>query len=141
MAFSNIVFFGYAASSVFEEGFVFLVAGLAIIALLFIKRENKLPLVFAIVLTFLLVTSLKGFFNEPRPCNGFDFCPPDSGFPSGHSAAMFVLAVASMGSFSFYFFFPLALAIAFSRYFFGVHTSVQVVAGAVTGLVVFLVFY
>ncbi len=120
-----------------SEGFYFIVAAFSIIALLAIKAENKLPLFLALALSITLVPAIKSAIDAPRPCEGLPDCPSDAGFPSGHSSIAAIFAIASLGTLSFYFFFPAGIAIAVSRATSNVHSWDQVAGGIATGLVLF----
>ncbi len=127
----------YSPAYLFQDYFPIVVIVLTAIALLSIKAENKIPLLLAILLSVTMVPVLKAALNEQRPCNGNGACPPDAGFPSGHSSIAAIFAAASLGSVSFYAFFPIGILIAASRITSGVHTLQQVAGGIATGMVLF----
>jgi undecaprenyl-diphosphatase len=59
--------------------------------------------------------------------------------PSLHATVAGVFAIASLGTPAFYFLAPLALLIAASRVFLGVHSVLQVAAGLALGMLVYLI--
>jgi len=111
-------------------------------------RENRLRLAAffaALALVGLLVFALKEGYADRRPCAGdpsllkLAACPGDYGFPSGHAAYAFVYAGASLGTSLFALFFPLAILVAASRVYVGVHTLNDIVAGMAIGLAAYFV--
>ncbi len=100
--------------------------------------------VIAIALADLSSSGLKSLTDRPRPPLRYAEpktlvpLPHDSSFPSGHAATSF--AAATMLSLTFPRFAPflyvLAAAVAFSRVYVGVHYPLDVVGGAVLGVLV-----
>jgi membrane-associated phospholipid phosphatase len=128
------------------------IAGAFISALLlhrfFHKKERLLALILFSLLVFavssIFVIGLKDYFAIPRPCAGEPGCPTDYSFPSGHATTSFAL-------FSFIFFlnsrwraseiilaFPFLISLL--RIVQGVHTVVDVTAGAAIGTFIGLAF-
>ena len=98
------------------------------------------------VLLFLL---LKRVFHRPRPCELEPHCwahilPPDKfSFPSGHSITAFAVAIA-LGTSYPAFQIPLlvvAISIALSRIMLGLHYLSDVVAGAILGSALGVMFF
>jgi len=112
-------------------------ACLGFAALLFC--HNRKAIFLALLLATPTIPLLKNAINEDRPCNGLLTCPDDSGMPSGHSAIAFIFAAGSLGSPSFWFFFPAALVVGFSREYWGAHSLAQVASGAGLGVALFFI--
>jgi len=106
-------------------------------ALIFCR--NRKAIFLALLLASVSVPLLKNAISEERPCDGWLSCPQDAGMPSGHSAFAFIFAAGSLGSPAFWFFFPAALIIGFSREYWGAHSMAQVVAGAGLGVALFFI--
>lgn len=101
--------------------------------------HNRKAIFLALLLATVSVPLLKNAINEDRPCDGLLSCPDDSGMPSGHSAFAFIFAAGSLGSPAFWFFFPAALLVGFSREYWGAHSMAQVAAGAGLGVALFFI--
>ncbi len=120
---------------------------LTFIALAFSKYRRSL--IVSLILVILLVGGLKGAFQEARPCsqggtltdcNDFELPVNAYGFPSGHSSTSILLAAATLGTYAFVFFLPLAFLVSFTRIVIGVHSLNQIVAGMALALAVFFIF-
>jgi membrane-associated phospholipid phosphatase len=109
-------------------------------------KEFLMLLVPTLVLTFLIVMVLKGFFAVPRQCvpciaelvGCNPYCPLDASFPSGHAATAFAgftviwaLAGARKEWLAIYL---IPLLVAASRIMLGVHTWLDAFAGAIIGI-------
>jgi undecaprenyl-diphosphatase len=103
--------------------------------------------VIAIALSDVSAMALKAVIDRPRPPLRYAepktlvSLPHDGSFPSGHAATSF--AAATMLSFAFPRLAPLlyvlAAAVAFSRVYVGVHYPLDVIAGAILGVLVAVV--
>jgi membrane-associated phospholipid phosphatase len=106
--------------------------------------------VLSFAITFLMVYTLKIGFAVPRECilcpaNGCNpYCLPDSAFPSGHAATIFAFFTSfalitrsrrSVGVLA------LAVLVTYSRLALGVHSVVDVTAGAALGAVIVIIVW
>jgi len=112
----------------------------------FIKRFLVIFLP-SIALFFALMLGLKTFIFIPRPCTPCldgaascnPFCDTDSSFPSGHSGTIFVvftslyLTIRKRSSLAL---FIIPILVSFSRIALDVHTPLDVLAGALLGLII-----
>jgi dolichol kinase len=95
-----------------------------------------------VLFTYLLVLGLKFLFKIPRPCFGLDTCPITPSFPSGHSAISFAAAtiiLVRLKNRVYLLFYCLATLVAISRVMLNLHKPLDVIAGAVIGIIVSLV--
>lgn len=113
------------------------------------KLETAFLVVFAVVVSDLVLLMLKTGYPRPRPSHvlngvilplGVD---NESSFPSGHTTRAF--AVASLVSLrmgrKYVFLLVLAIGVALSRIIIGVHFPSDVVGGAFLGILLALVFH
>ncbi len=129
----------YFFSILLEKEYYPILIVLTFLALAF-SRHRRI-LILSMLVIVLLSPTLKTFYMEDRPCKEMPALVDcnDYGFPSGHALTSILLPAATLGSYAFFAFLPLAFTIAFSRIFIGVHTINQVVAGISLGLFVFFV--
>ena len=98
----------------------------------------------AVAIADIAATGLKPVFGEQRPSSRYAeprplvHAPTDGSFPSGHAATSFAAATVLTLAWPRWWpaFFLLALAIGFSRVYVGVHYPLDVVGGAVLGILV-----
>ncbi len=122
-----------ALSKALDSDFIYALVLLSFLALGLLKLKNRKLLLLAFLLTGLVGLTLKPLAAQPRPCNAGGAslvpCPTDYGLPSMHASSAAVFAIASLGSGLFFFYFPAAVFIAYSRLYLGVHSLDQVAAG------------
>ena len=133
------IFITYAGESLFW-GFIIIV--------LWLKKERKASvyLIYAFILDSILAFSTKLFFQRPRPPErfpGLEVLRKEYGlsFPSAHSERVFSGAVI-LGSLYKKFrlsLFVLAMIVAFSRIYIGVHYPSDVVIGSINGIIIGLI--
>ena len=107
------------------------------------KRAAAWRMILAVAFTFVVCDyALKPVINRPRPyevdhnITVIDAKPDTRSFPSGHAAMAVAGALAGsrMLPYSAWAWWPLALVVAISRVYIGVHWPSDVIAGAVIGL-------
>ncbi|MBI5222809.1 phosphatase PAP2 family protein [Candidatus Micrarchaeota archaeon] len=123
-------------ASLFDNDFIFL----AIILLLaFVAESGKKRnmLILTIGLVFLLGSGVKYLSHEARPCLVLPSkveCPSSYSFPSNHSVVAFALAMALWRKPKGWLYVLFAFFIAFTRIYLGVHTVLDVLGGAIIGI-------
>lgn len=157
--FPHNLFFNYFFSFFSLKGYSFLIWLFVIFTSLFLE-ERKNPgiskkdkqfifaFIFSFVITILIIElPFKNLFQRQRPTtdlklkkNSIASCPSSFSFPSGHAgtafASAFVLSFFDKKRKFFYFF--IAGLIAYSRIFLGCHYFLDVVGGALIGLLISL---
>ncbi len=117
-------------------------AVLLLLLIIFEEMRNKKFIVYFLVsfaVTGILVNIvIKNVVKRPRPTthiSAVNSCPKDYSFPSGHSAAAFSSAVvfAYFDKKRKYFYYAVAILIAYSRIFLGCHYFFDVVVGGLIG--------
>ncbi len=120
-----------------------------LIVMLLWKGDNRvrISVIFSLI-TILLSDQisaawLKHVFERPRPCHVMDVhllvnCGPGFSLPSSHAANLFGQAFLyrSVNPKSQKYLIPLAIVVALSRVFVGVHYPFDIVAGAAIGIVI-----
>ncbi|MBI5037047.1 phosphatase PAP2 family protein [Candidatus Micrarchaeota archaeon] len=103
--------------------------------------ERKKAYAQAGIMALIISLAMQTYFNAARPCAELASlvpCPTEAGFPSVHAALAAVFLMGSVGSKWFFVAAPLALVIAYSRIYLGVHTPGQILAGMALGITVYL---
>lgn len=103
------------------------------------KRDAFWNLIIAVVINFLLITLIKVIVLRPRPeVPGTVVNEPFSSFPSGHSSRAFVIFGVLASFYRKYLigFYLIAIIVAFSRLYLGVHYLSDVVFGSLIGIVI-----
>lgn len=104
-----------------------------------------------VLISLLIVLLMKNLIIIERPCipcvvasNCNPYCDIDNSFPSGHTTAMFAVVTSLYLALSRKRILPLyalAILVAASRYFLGVHWPADLVAGAILGTVIPVIFW
>lgn len=148
------IFFKYFTN--LGDGLISILAAIAL--LLFQKRKKAMTVAPAYIYSGLLVQLMKRIFHLPRPKYFFEqtlfhythfieglSTHNQNSFPSGHTASAFALATALVMIFkkkqiSFYCLF-LALSVGYSRIYLAQHFLVDVIFGAITGIICAIISY
>ena len=112
-------------------------------------RWGLLLLVFVVLSSDLLSNLLKHLFMRTRPCNALEGvrllagCSHSYSFPSSHATNIFAAMVFLTARYRKFFpvFLTVAVTVAYSRVYVGVHYPLDVAGGAVLGSVVAIVWF
>lgn len=130
--------------NVFEPTlFVIAFGGVMIVFSLWKKKKNYiLPIFSSLILATLISYGLKFIFMRARPFNFVEYIPflnlIDYSFPSSHCVAMFAMLPILDKEFKNlrYLWLAVALIVAFTRLYFGVHYLSDVIFGSVIGYLI-----
>lgn len=114
-----------------------------IISIFFFARKKRVSgLWFSVVVVGIIVFFTKLIINRPRPYESHDIIAmihtTMSSFPSGHAMVVFSLVPFMTKNFPShkYYFFAIAILVAFSRVYLNVHYFSDIVAGAFIGYLI-----
>ncbi|TBO42887.1 phosphatase PAP2 family protein [Pedobacter kyonggii] len=148
------VFFKYITN--FGDGLITILAAIILLALR--KKKKAMTVVLAYIYSGLLIQIAKRIFHMPRPKYFFEQTlfhythfvegvnmHDQNSFPSGHTASAFALAtvlvlVFKKNKISFYCLF-FAFLIGYSRIYLAQHFLIDVIFGAITGIICALISY
>ena len=132
-----------------NEYFLYILLGIILIYM-FKKNEDTRRLAKETIIAFLICTILfivlKLIFQRPRPFDAFNELiplvdkPSDYSFPSGHTASAFICAFMVYDGLPKKYsilVFILAILVAFSRLYVGVHYPTDILAGIVLAYIVY----
>lgn len=121
-----------------DKTYIYIPFLLAIVFLTEKRNEKRIKIIFAILVVSVLVLAGKYIIHKERPCNKYPSliaCPETYSFPSGHAALAFVVAIAYLDKREFPVLWLLAIAIALSRIYLGVHTLQDISGGLITAAI------
>jgi membrane-associated phospholipid phosphatase len=128
--------------SLFADHYTYIVLPLSLLVFYSKLGWRRIAALFVcMLLLYISVTYMKGFFQQPRLCNEYlkMGCPADYSFPSGHAAVAFAFAFFSIGTVAFPFYYVSAFLIALSRVYLGVHVLNDIAGGVVVGIFCYFV--
>ncbi len=126
-----------------EEGAIILI-GILIITAIIDRRKGWIVLIFTLIAVALtdpiVVRILKPLIARPRPCKVMfvhllDRCSGSPSFPSAHATNIFSYAIAYSMVYrkALWGMIPLAVGVALSRVYVGVHYPLDILAGSILG--------
>ena len=128
-----------------NEYFLYILLGIVLIYM-FKKNEDTKRLAKETIIAFIICTILfvvlKLIFQRPRPFDAFNELiplvdkPSDYSFPSGHTACAFMVYDGLPKKYSILVFI-LAILVAFSRLYVGVHYPTDILAGIILAYIVY----
>jgi undecaprenyl-diphosphatase len=123
-----------------------IVLGVLLAFYLAYKKRNTFITLLASFSTFVLTYIIKEIVARPRPglelSGSLNFGPESTSFPSAHTAIIFTLAIMLSRYYPKYryVFYTLAVLVSISRIYAGNHYFTDVLAGAILGISVALLF-
>ncbi len=129
--------------AVFEPTlFIIAFAGVIIVFSILKKKKGYIfPIVFSLIMSTLISYGLKFIFMRPRPFNFIEYLPIfnliNYSFPSSHAVAIFAMLPILNLEFKNlrYLWLAVALIVAFTRLYFGMHYLSDVIFGSIIGYI------